>query len=114
MTTFEEFKHSVYAEKEDFPTPEESIEEIYLIDWEKPNYIRFADMAEEVFSNDYYKLSKAQLHSYQEYGTGTKIIKAVSRIDCLYNIYLRLLANEKLQWKFLQHQRKKMQRREIK
>ena len=63
-------------------------------------------MAEEVFSNDYYKLSKAQLHSYQEYGTGTKIIKAVSRIDCLYNIYLRLLANEKLQWKFLQHQRK--------
>ncbi len=106
MTTFEEFERSVYAEKEDFPTPEESIEEIYLIDWEKPNYIRFADMAEEVLSNDYYKLTRAQLHSYQDYSLGTKVLKAFSQIDCLYNVYLRLLTNEKLQWKFLQRQRK--------
>ena len=106
ITDFEGFKASVYADSEEFPTPRESIEEIYLIDWTEPSYIKFADMAEEVLSNDYYKLTRAQLHSYQDYSLGTKVIKAFSQIDCLYNVYLRLLTNEKLQWKFLQRQRK--------
>lgn len=106
LTTFEEFSTSVFAETEEFPTPQESIEEIYLIDWDTPNYIKFADMAEEVLKDDYYRLTKEQLASYHNYSTATHLIKAICRIDFLYRIYLALLNNEKLQWSFLVSQRK--------
>ncbi len=106
ITTFEGFQHSIAAEAEKFPTPEASIEEIYLIDWNTPNYVKFADMAEEVLRNDFYNLSKKQLQSYKNYGIGTRIIKAVSGIDGIYKIYLEMLNNEKIKWGFLENQRK--------
>lgn len=105
LTTFEEFHASVNADHEEFPTPVESIEEIYLSNWDRPSYLKFADMAEEILKDDYYRLSKKQLSSFQEYSLGTKLIKAVCRVDCIYSVYLSLLNNEKLSWKFLVNQR---------
>ncbi len=105
LTEYEEFKASVYAEKEEFPTPGESIEEIYLSNWDRPNYIKFADMAEEVLKDNYYLLTKEQLNSFREYSTGTKLVKAVCRIDGIYRFYLFLLNNDKLHWRWLERQR---------
>lgn len=110
ITSYEEFSASVFAAEEVFPTPNESIEEIYLIDWETPNYIKFCDMAEEVLKDDYYRLTREQLSSYHNYDAVTRLIKAVCKIDCLYNVYLALLNNKKLQWNFLESQRKLRQK----
>ena len=90
FTKWEEFEKSVYAETEEFPTPQESIEEIYLVDWEKPSYVRFADMAIEVRDDEYYTLSEKQLKGYQHYSPAERLIKSVSRLTPLYRIYLLL------------------------
>lgn len=105
IRTYEAFEKTILAAENAFPTPQESIEDIYVVDWEVPSYVRFADMAEEVLKDDYYRLTKEQLCGYQEYSIGTKMIKALCRVDFLYNIYLKMLSNEKLQWSFLKHQR---------
>lgn len=105
IVTYDEFYKSVFAEQEVFPTPEKSIEDIYLIDWEKPNYIKFADMAEEVLQEDYYRLTKKQLRDYKEYSRTEKLIQIFTSIKPLYNIYLSLLKNQRLKWSFLKHQR---------
>lgn len=107
ITDFEGFQASLYATDEKFPTPEESIEEIYLIDWEEPSYIKFANMAEEVLRNDSYKLSREQLKGYKPIYTGvTGLIKSLSRCDLLYKPYLKLLENDRLKWNFLERQRR--------
>lgn len=106
ITDFEGFQASLYATNEKFPTPEESIEEIYLIDWEEPSYIKFANMAEEVLRNDSYKLSREQLKGYRPTYTGmTGLIKSLSRCDLLYKPYLKLLENDRLKWSFMEKQR---------
>ena len=106
IKTYEEFEKTVLAGSNDFPTPQESIEEIYIVDWEVPSYIRFADMAEEVLKDDYYKLTREQLCNYQGYTPIMKLVKALCRIDFLYNVYLWMLSNEKLQLGFLKRQRR--------
>lgn len=108
LTTFEQFAASVSAGEgeEEFPTPKESIEEIYLIDWETPNYVKFADMAEEVLRDDFYTLSRKQRTDFHGYGAATRMIKALCRVDVFYGLYRKLLDNEKLQWGFLVSQRK--------
>ncbi len=103
---FEEFQESISVHEQKFPTPKESIEEIYLIDWEKPNYVRFADMAEEVLNNNYYCLSKKQRKDYKEYNLKMRIIRAFANTPFLYNWYLSLLDNEALNFTFLEKQRK--------
>ncbi len=106
LTNFQEFKGSVYATNEKFPTPQESIEEIYLVDWEKPSYIKFADMCEKVLEDDYYRLTDAQLRSFKPVYTGMeKVIKAVSKCDLIYRPYLWLLERENLHIGFLDRQR---------
>lgn len=106
IITFEDFKSSVYAEHEKFPTPEESIEEIYLIDWDQPSYIKFANIAEEILKDDYYRLSKAQLREYKTAYKGiAKLIKQISKYDIIYKPYLKLLENDSLKWRFLKNQR---------
>ena len=106
ITDFEGFRASLYATDEKFPTPEESIEEIYLIDWKEPSYIKFANMAEEVLKNDSYKLSKEQLKGYKPIYTGvTGLIKSLSKCNLLYKLYLKLLRNENLKWSFIERQR---------
>lgn len=105
LATYEEFYESIFAEKEQFPTPEKSIEEIYLIDWQTPNYIKFADMAEEVLQDDYYRLTKRQLRAYKEYSKAEQAVWLFNQIKPLHNLYLSLLRNPKIKWSFVEHQR---------
>lgn len=105
ITGYGEFVESVGAGRQEFPTPQESIEEIYLIDWETPNYIKFADMAEEVLHDDYYRLSRKQLSKYKEYSFKEKVVRAFVSIPVLYDLYLSLLNNSKIRFNFLQSQR---------
>ena len=106
ITCYEEFFRSICAEQQEFPTPRESIEEIYLIDWETPNYIKFADMAEEVLRDDSYRLTGKQLKDYKEYNRDEKRVRAFVNTPVLYDIYLSMLDNEKLQFGFLKNQRR--------
>ncbi len=106
ITSYEEFYQSILADKEEFPTPEKSIEDIYLIDWEKPNYVKFADMAEEVLRDDYYSLTKRQLWKYREYTPKQSLVRIFAAIKPLYDLYLLLLKNTKLKWKPLEYQRR--------
>lgn len=106
ITDYEEFLHSVNSEDQKFPTPKESIEEIYLIDWETPNYIKFADMAEEVLHDDSYRLSKKQLKDYKEYSREGKRVRTFVNTPIIYDIYLSILNNQKIQCRFLKNQRK--------
>lgn len=103
---YEEFVQSISMNNQEFPTPRESIEEIYLIDWEIPNYVKFANMAEEVLCDDFYRLSKKQLREYKEYNRSEKAVRVFVNTPVIYGIYLSLLDNSKLQWSFLQNQRK--------
>lgn len=110
INTYEGFYDSLFDESIPFPTPQESIEEIYLIDWEVPNYVKFADMAEEVLNDDYYTLTKEQKKSVCNYSMAIKIIKAICRNDFLYNLYLKLLYNKKIDIAFFENQRKLRQK----
>lgn len=110
LTTFDEFLLSINAEEEMFPTPQESIEEIYLIDWNTPNYVRFADVAEDVLKDDYYKLTPEQIRGIYDYTLPVRIMKAISRIDFVYRGYFKLLNNEKIQGAFWEKQRKNRQK----
>ncbi len=110
ITDYGAFKASLYAREEEFPTPVESIEEIYQIDWEEPSYIKFADMAEEVLRDDFYLLTSKQIKGVRQDPFPVKLTRAAGRVGFLYNGYLKLLENEKIQWKFLQNQRTLRQR----
>lgn len=106
LRDYDSFRNSVYAEQEEFPTPLESIEEIYLVDWEQPSYMKFADMAEEVLRNDYYNLTPEQLRQCMPTATGiSKWIKKLTQCDLLYNMYLKLLSADKVKIGFLEKQR---------
>lgn len=105
LTSYEEFEKSLFETQKTFPTPKESIEEIYLVDWETPSYIKFANMAEQVIKDDYYLLPKTELKSYKNYDIGTKIIKCLCKIERLYKIYLKLLNDDRIKWDFLKKQR---------
>lgn len=106
IETYDEFYKSILAEQEMFPTPSESIEDIYLIDWETPNYVKFANMAEEVLQNDYYRLSKKQRTAYKEYTFRQKIVRMFVGMKPLYKIYLLMLENQNIKWSFLENQRR--------
>lgn len=106
IKTYDEFYVSINGEDEAFPTPDSSIEDIYLIDWKTPNYVKFADMAEEVLKDDYYQLTKRQLHGYKEYSFAEGVMRMLIGITPLYNVYLSLLNNKKLKWPILQYQRR--------
>ena len=106
ITTYEEFDVSVCSIQETFPTPEKSIEAIYLIDWKMPNYVKFANMAEEVWQDDYYRLSRRQRWKYKEYTPIQCLLRIFIFLKPIYNIYLAMLKNLNLKWKFLEYQRK--------
>lgn len=110
LTGYEEFYASIMAREEEFPTPQRSIEEIYLVDWDTPSYIKFADMAEEVLRDDAYRLTKEQLKGIHNYSGSVKIMKAICKMDVLYQIYLKLLDNKNLKWPFLERQRQLRQK----
>lgn len=105
-TTYQEFKTSIYAKEEEFPTPQESIEEIYLIDWEQPSYIKLADMCEKVIREDYYRLTDEQFKAGRPVYSGMeKVVKALTQCSLIYRPYLWLLQKENLHIGFLDRQR---------
>ena len=65
ITEYEDFEKTTQDEDtRPVPVSEKLIDEVYTIDWEKPSYGKFADMAEEVIADPYYNLTKEQLKSY--------------------------------------------------
>lgn len=106
LTDYVAFKQSVYASNAKFPVSQDRIEDIYLIDWEEPSYIKFADAAEEVLKDEYYTLTKQQLRAYRTKYKGTlRLVKTISQCDVIYKLYLALLENKKIRWEFLEKQR---------
>ncbi len=105
LTSYGQFRESVAMQEEEFPIPQSNIEEIYLIDWETPSHVKFADMAEEVLKDDSYRLTTKQIREVHNYSLPVRMLKAVCRIDFLYRFYLKAIDNEKLKWGFLEHQR---------
>lgn len=110
LSDYEAFRKSVYAEEETFPTPVESIEEIYMVDWEEPSYIKFANMCEEVWKEDRYRLSGEQIARIRKETGMQKLIRTVSGIDALYGIYLKLIHNKGIHWGWVEKQRKLRER----
>ncbi len=106
ITTYEEFKMSICGKEEVFPIPTQNIEEIYLIDWNTANYVKFADMAEEVLQDNYYCLTKRQLRMYKEYSPMQYMLRLFIWMKPVYKCYLSLLNNQKLKWPLLERQRK--------
>lgn len=105
ITNYSQFEQSVYAQEENFPTPVESIEEIYMVDWEEPSYIKFANMAEEVLQDSRYLLNQSQIAQIREETRIQTVIRKISGVDILYRNYLRLIDNEKICWKWIEKQR---------
>ena len=110
LTSYDEFHASVLAQEEEFPIPQSNIEEIYLIDWNTPSYIKFADMAEEILQDDSYKLTAKQIREIHDYPLSVRVQKAICRVDFLYRIYLKMIDNEELTWGFLVRQRQLRQK----
>ena len=110
LTDYEQLRQSILAKAEEFPIPQSNIEEIYLIDWNTPSYIKFADMAEEVLKDDSYKLTARQIREIHNYPLPVRVQKAICRVDFLYRIYLKMINNEKITWGFLVRQRQLRQK----
>lgn len=111
---YEDFRESTLDDdSRSFPVREQLIDEVYTIDWTKPSYVKFADMAEEVIHNPYYKLTKEQLKSYYHHmELKEKIERWVIKITPLYEFYLSLLEKDKPKWKWLETKRAERKRLE--
>lgn len=106
ISNFEDFEETTHNDERPFPVSEKLIDEVYTIDWEKPGYIKFADMAEEVIANSYYNLTKEQLKAYyHKMGPAERLTRALTGITPLYNIYLTMLESGKPGWKWLEKKR---------
>lgn len=107
ISDFNDFEKTTDNDDErPFPVSEKLIDEVYTIDWEKPSYIKFADMAEEVIRNPYYNLTKEQLKAYRhKMGPAEKITRALTQITPLYNVYLTILEGERPKWKWVEKKR---------
>lgn len=106
IQTFEEFEKTTHDDDRPFPVSEKLIDEVYTIDWDKPSYIKFADMAEEVIRNPYYNLTREQLKAYyHKMGPAEKLTKALTKVTPLYNVYLTMLESDRPRWKWLETKR---------
>lgn len=113
ITNFEDFKATTGESDRRFPVSEKLIDEVYTIDWEKPSFVKFADMAEEVLKDSYYNLSKKQLKEYRhKMKFGEWVAYLFAKCTPLYTIYLDMLENEKIKWKFLERKREERRRLE--
>ncbi len=107
ISFFRDFENTPRRDDRPFPVSEKLIDEVYTIDWQKPSYVKFADMAEEVLKDPYYNLTKEQLKAYyHKMGPGEKITRALTRITPLYNVYLTMLENDRPGWKWLEAKRR--------
>lgn len=107
ISEFDDFQKTTHDDDErPFPVSEKLIDEVYTIDWDKPSYLKFADMAEEVIHDPYYDLTKEQLRSYyHKMGPGEKITKMLTKITPLYDIYLSMLEKDKPKWRWMEEKR---------
>lgn len=113
ISDFEDFQKTTYEDNRRFPVSEKLIDEVYTIDSEKPSYVKFADMAEEVIRDPYYNLTKEQLKAYyHKMGPGERLIKLLTRSP-LYDLYLVLLENEKIRWSWLEAKREAKRKLEL-
>ncbi len=107
ISDFADFEKTTGEDDRPFPVSEKLIDEVYTIDWETPSYMKFVDMAEEVWKNPYYDLTKEQLKAYyHKMGTAEKLTKALTKITPLYNVYLTMLENDRPKWKWLEAKRR--------
>lgn len=107
IVTYEEFYDTIDRVQTTFPVPESAIDDVYTVDWDKPSYIKFADMAEDVIHDPYYRLTKKQLKSYRtKYPLRVRLQRKLVRIDFLYDIYLQMINNSKWRFGWLEKQRK--------
>lgn len=113
ITEFKEFEATTHDNSMPFPVSEKLIDEVYTIDWEKPSYVKFADMAEEVWKDSYYNLTKEQLKEYRHKESfGEKVTDFCVKITPLYNWYLSLVESDKPKWKWLEAKRQERKRLE--
>lgn len=113
ISEYSDFEKTTHEEERPFPVSEKLIDEVYTIDWDKPSYIKFADMAEEVLKNPYYALTREQLKAYyHKMGMAEKITKALTKITPLYNVYLTMLERDNLHWRWLEAKRRERKRLE--
>lgn len=106
ISDFADFEKTTGEDDRPFPVSEKLIDEVYTIDWEKPSYVKFVDMAEEVLKDPYYNLTKQQLKAYyHRMGPAEKLTRALTKITPLYNIYLTMLENDRPKWKWLEKKR---------
>ena len=106
ISGYEEFEETTHDNDRPFPVSEQLIDEVYTIDWNKPSYVKFADMAEEVIQNPYYNLTKEQLKAYyHKMGPAEKLTKALTRITPFYNVYLTMVESDRPKWRWLENKR---------
>lgn len=107
ISDFDDFEKTTREDDDRrFPVDEKLIDEVYTIDWDKPSYLKFADMAEEVIHDPYYNLTKEQLKAYyHKMGPAEKLIKALTKITPLYDVYLTMLEHDTPRWKWLKAKR---------
>lgn len=106
ITSKNELLLSIDNNENEFPTPENVIRDIYYIDDDKYAFQLFADMAEEVWKDPYYNLSSKWLKAYKEYTKLEWMIKKIIGCKGMNTLYHRMLDNQKLQWRWLENQRK--------
>ena len=107
ISDYTEFEKTTGEDDRPFPVSEKLIDEVYTIDWEKPSYVKFADMAEEVLKDPYYNLTKGQLKAYyHKMGPAEKLTKMLTKITPLYNVYLTMLESDKPKWGWLEAKRR--------
>lgn len=107
ISDYTDFEKTTHEDDRPFPVSEKLIDEVYTIDWEKPSYLKFADMAEEVLKDPYYDLTKEQLKEYyHKMGPAEKLTKALTKIVPLYSLYLTMLENDRPRWRWMEEKRR--------
>lgn len=106
ITDYEAFARTVDEKDPVFPIDKSAINEIYLVDEKEPSYKKLADMAEEVYKDPSYDLTKEQLASYRtKQPPMIRMQKRLQQWDWFYEKYKDILANEHIHWHWIEGQR---------
>lgn len=106
ISDYEAFAKTVDEKDPVFPIDKSAINEIYLVDENEPSYKKLADMAEEVYRDSSYNLTKEQLASYRtKQPPLIQIQKKLQQWDWFYDKYKELLANENIHNRWIDGQR---------
>lgn len=106
ITDYEAFACTVDEKDPVFPIDKSAINEIYLVDEKEPSYKKLADMAEEVYKDPSYDLTKEQLASYRtKQPPLIRMQKKLQQWDWFYDKYKDILANEHIHWHWIEGQR---------